>query len=220
MKTTSISPILFRMWRTAVTLLGDCRGIAATEFAVIVPVMLVMFLGTVAISSGLAISRKVTLIARTASDLTSQSITVADTDITNFFTASYAILLPYSSAPNFAPANITISELYVDPNTLAARVQWSRLGTITPPATAGNPPTVVLGTGHAVSSNITIPSQLQVPGTYLLYSEASQLYTPAVGSNIMGTAGVTLRDFAFTRPRQSSCVFYPSTPSPATCPTL
>jgi Flp pilus assembly protein TadG len=210
----SMSRIWFRARNCAVSLIEDCRGIAATEFAVIVPIMLVMFFGTVEFSSGVAVDRKVTLVARTVSDLTSQSTTVADSDITNFFTASYAILLPYSSAPNFAAAQITISELYVDKSTLAARVQWSRSGTITP----GNPPTVALGAGRAVSSVVAIPSALAVGGTYLIFSETSQLYTPAVGY-VMGKSGVTLSDVAYTRPRQSTCVFYPSTPSPATCPT-
>src|SRR3954447_18120398 len=53
--------------------LADTRALAATEFAVIVPLMLVMFFGTVEFSSTVAIDRKVTLIARTLSDLTSQT---------------------------------------------------------------------------------------------------------------------------------------------------
>ena len=35
-------------------LLNDCRGIAAVEFAVIVPIMLVMFFGVVEFSSAIA----------------------------------------------------------------------------------------------------------------------------------------------------------------------
>ena len=59
--------------------------------------MLVMFFGVVEFSSGVAVDRKVTLMARTLSDLTSQSTSVADTDMTNFFAASNAIMTPYSS---------------------------------------------------------------------------------------------------------------------------
>ena len=54
-------------------LFSDCRGIAATEFAVIVPIMLVLFFGTVEFSSGVAVDRKVTIFARTVSDITSQA---------------------------------------------------------------------------------------------------------------------------------------------------
>ena len=49
------------------------RGNAAVEFAIIVPIMLTMFFGMVEFSSGIAVNRKVTLVARTLSDLTSQS---------------------------------------------------------------------------------------------------------------------------------------------------
>ena len=190
-----ISIMLSRVRSRATEMAADCRGIAATEFAVIVPIMLVMFFGTVEFSSGVAVDRKVTLMARTLSDLTSQSTSVADTDMTNFFAASGAIMTPYSSTPTKA----TISELYVDPSTLKARVQWSK----------GTSP-------RAVSSTVTIPSQLAVAGTYLIFSEVSYLYVPTVGY-VMAKAGINLSDVAYTRPRQSTCVFY----SPATaCTTL
>src|ERR1700710_113035 len=92
-----------KMWRrarsSALGLIGDRRGIAAIEFAMIVPIMLVMFFGVVEFSSGVAVDRKVTLMARTLSDLTSQSTKVTDTDLTNFFAASKGIMTPYSSTP-------------------------------------------------------------------------------------------------------------------------
>ncbi len=188
-----------RMWlsarRRALGLIGDNSGIAATEFAVIVPVMMVMFFGVVEFSSAVAVDRKVTLMARTLSDLTSQSTSVSSTDMTNFFAASNAMMTPYSSTPTKS----TITELYINPTTLAARVQWSN----------GSSP-------RTVSSTVTIPSALAVAGTYLIFAEVSYLYTPAVGY-VMGKAGITLSDVAYTRPRQSTCVLF----SPATaCTTL
>jgi Flp pilus assembly protein TadG len=192
---SSISKIRLSARRCAASLLKDRSGNAATEFAIIVPIMLVMFFGTVEFSSGVAVDRKVTLMARTLSDLTSQSTTVADTDMTNFFAAGNAIMTPYSSIPTKS----TISELYVDPTTLKARVQWSK----------GSVP-------RTVTSAVTIPSALAVGGTYLIFSEVSYLYVPAVGY-VMAKAGITLSDVSYTRPRQSTCVFY----SPATaCTTL
>jgi Flp pilus assembly protein TadG len=206
MKPNSISRVFFRSWRSVSAMFADRSGIAATEFAVIVPIMLVMFFGTVEFSSGVAVDRKVTLMARTLADLTSQSLSVADSDLTNFFAASAAIMTPYSSTPT----NSTISELYIDPANGNARVQWSK----------GASP-------RSVSSVVAIPTSLisRDPNTnaiianqYLLFSEVSYQYVPAVGY-VMVPTGVTLSDTAYTRPRQSICVFYPSTPSPATCPT-
>jgi Flp pilus assembly protein TadG len=188
MNSKSMSPIWLRIRRSAVDLFGDRSGIAATEFAVIVPIMLVMFFGTVELSSGVAVDRKVTLMARTLSDLTSQSPYVMDSDLTNFFAASNAIMTPYSSTPTKA----TISELYVDPTSLLVYVQWS----------VGSVP-------RAAGSTIVIPSALATGGAWLIFSEVSYLYTPAVGY-VMSKAGVTLSDTAYTRPRQSACVNYDS----------
>jgi Flp pilus assembly protein TadG len=195
----SLRQMWLRARLTAAGLVKDRRGIAATEFAVIVPIMLVTFFGTVEFSSGIAVDRKVTLMARTLADLTSQAVSVANSDLTNFFNASNGIMTPYSRTP----ISSTISELYVDPRTLQARVQWSQGAT-----------------QRALGSPVTIPPALAVGGTYLLFSEVSYLYVPAVGY-VMAKAGITLRDVAYTRPRQSLCVFYPTTnPLPANCPTL
>src|SRR3954468_10001034 len=109
----TISHIGVRLRRAVASLRDDCRGIAATEFVMIVPLMLTMFFGVVEFSSGVAVDRKVTLVARTLSDLTSQSTTVTDTDHGNFFAASVGIMTPYPATPTKS----TITELYVDPTT-------------------------------------------------------------------------------------------------------
>jgi len=195
MKTMLNFPIWLRMRRTAARMLADRSGIAATEFAVIVPVMLVMFFGTVEFSSGVAVNRKVTLMARTLSDLTSQSTSVNAADLTGFFAASKGIMTPYPSSPTQS----TISELYVTPGSLVVKVMWSQ----------GFAP-------RATGSTITIPTELKVGGTYLIFSEVSYRYVPAVGK-VMAPAGVDLKDVAYTRPRQSTCVIYP-TPSSGSLP--
>jgi Flp pilus assembly protein TadG len=194
MKTMSMFPIWLRMRRTAARMLADRSGIAATEFAVIVPVMLVMFFGTVEFSSGVAVNRKVTLMARTLSDLTSQSTSVNDTDLTGFFAASKGVMTPYPSSPTQS----TISELYVG-SSKVVKVIWSK----------GHAP-------RAPGSTITIPTELQVPDTYLIFSEVSYRYVPTVGQ-VMASTGVNLADVAYTRPRQSTCVIYP-TPSSGSLP--
>jgi Flp pilus assembly protein TadG len=196
-----------KIWRrarlSASSLLRDRRGVAAIEFAMIVPIMLVLFFGTVEFSSAVAVDRKVTLIARTLSDVTSQSISVANADLSNFFNAGCAIMYPYAGPPPCTQANnpttAVISELYVDPTTLKAKVQWS----------SGYQGGVALAVNTVVTS---VPSALLVSGTYLIYSQVSYLYKPAVAYGVMTSAGITLKDVAFTRPRQSACVYYSASP--------
>lgn len=185
---------------------ADRRALAATEFAVIVPVMLVMFFGTVEFSSAVAIDRKVTLIARTLSDLTSQSTKLADADMQDTFTASISMIMPYDASL----VKGTITQIYVDTDSIAT-VQWSKSGTIASGATQATLATSTRKVGDKVTS--MIPATLLIPSTYLILSEASYTYTPSVGYVLKSS--LPLSDVSYTRPRQTSCV--PYTTVSATC---
>ena len=174
----------------------DRRGLAAVEFALIVPLMLMMVFGTIEITNGIAVKRKIDLVSRTLSDLTSRASTLSSTDVTSFFTVGSAIMQPYGSS-----LAATISEVYIDPITAAGSIIWSQ-------ASGG-------GILHAAGSPVSVPSGLiskdaqgkVVANQYLIYAEASYLYVPAVGY-VMNKAGITLAESTFTRPRQSSSVTY------------
>lgn len=185
MKMNLMSSIWLPAKRSTAAFAADCRAVAAVELAVIAPLMLLMFFASVEFSSGVAIDRKVTLVAHTLADLTSRSTIVTDIDLTNFFAAGNGIMYPYPASP----VRSTISELYVEPDTLVARVQWS----------SGAAP-------RAAKSTMTIPAALQVAGSYLIYSEVSYTFMPAVPWILQG--GITLSDESYSRPRQSSCVKY------------
>jgi Flp pilus assembly protein TadG len=190
----------------------DRRGVAATEFAFIAPVMLVMFFGTVEFCSAVAIDRKVTLIARTLADLTSQQTpptiaadgaNIADLDLQNNFTASIKITTPYDATPTQA----TISEVYVDAN-LRATVQWSKAAIITSGATTATLTASARNQNDDVST--VVPAQLLVAKTYLIFSEVSYNYVPTIGY-VMKT-GVNMKDVSYTRPRQATCIVYNNVP--------
>jgi Flp pilus assembly protein TadG len=190
--------IWLRFRRSTLVLFNDCRGVAAVEFAMVVPLMLVLFFGTLEFSAGVAVDRKVTMMARTLSDLTSQNISVTTTQLNNIFNASAGIMTPYSATP----VKSTITELYVDAN-LGVHVIWS-----------------VGAVPHAKADVVAVPTALKVADTYLIYSEVSYLYTPIIGY-VMSKTGINLSDLTYTRPRQSKCVFYPppANTNTATCPT-
>ena len=63
---------------------------------------------------------------------------------------------------------------------------------------------------HLQGDIITLPAALKVDGTYLVWSEVSYTYVPAVGY-VMAKTGVNLSDLTYTRPRQSNCVMYKTT---------
>ena len=61
---------------------------------------------------------------------------------------------------------------------------------------------------------VAVPAGLLVPKTYLIWSEVSYTYKPAIGY-VMAKAGITLKNQSYTRPRQSDCVDYPAPVLPA-----
>jgi Flp pilus assembly protein TadG len=194
--------------RRARALREDCRGIVAIEFAVIAPVMLVMVFGVIEYSSKVALQRKMTLAARMLSDLTSQSMSVADADLANFGQTAKAIMTPYD--PSILKS--TITEVYIDSATLVARVQWSKALTIDAKGK------VTVGTStHAKADVVVVPPNLKVAGTYLIWSEVNYKYIPVVGY-VMAKAGVSLDDLSYTRPRPADCVIYPTPAAGAMLP--
>lgn len=174
--------------RLASNIARNERGSAAVEFAVIVPIMLTLFFGVVEFSSGIAVDRKVTLVARTMSDLTSQSSCVTQTDLDGFTITGKSIMTPYSTTP----LNTTITSIYID-NNLDAKAQWSKGSA-----------------ARGVGSAVPVPTALKIANTYLIFSEVSYLYTP-VGIGYVMKANVNLKDQTYTRPRQTASVRFSTT---------
>jgi Flp pilus assembly protein TadG len=225
MKATSMSRIWRRTRLAVASLWHDCSAVAAIEFAMTVPLMLVILFGTIEISSGVAVDRKVTLISRTLSDLVSQApadpvqgmmdAPVTDTYLQNVFTAGIAILTPYCPTPAHV---LQVSEIYVDSN-LKATIQWSRAATVAScTATQAALATSTRNPGDIVTT--TIPGLPLVKQTYLIYSEVKYLYAP-VGVGYVMKASVDMSDTAFARPRQAACVTYNNFPAlvGGACPT-
>ena len=172
---------------------GDGRGTSAIEFALLLPMMLTLYVAGTEISNAIAIDRKVTLTARTVTDLVSRASTISTGDMSDILAASGAVIAPY------IPNNLafTVSEIYVDNNGNAKvwGFSCSYQGT---PRTIGDP--------------VTLPPQLTVNNSYLIWGEAQYNYTPPIAYVISGT--LNLKDQIFMSPRMSSSVS-----GPATCPT-
>jgi Flp pilus assembly protein TadG len=203
-RTSPLNAIWRRVRRSARALRRDASGVAAIEFAMIFPLMLVTFFGTVEFCSAVAIDRKVTLIARTVSDLTSQAAATVDTTaLTGIFTYGLLIITPY---PN-TPVKAQVSEIYVD-STGKAKIQWTKGATI-----SGN--TAVLGASTRNNGDdvtAVVPIALLVKQTYLIFSEVKYQYVPVVTWGLMATTGIALSDVSYTRPRQNTCLQYNGLP--------
>ena len=157
-------------------------GMAAVEFAVILPFMLVAYLGGVEIGEGVAINRKVAITTRAVADLASRYITIHNTDSATILGAASTIISPYPSAP----LAVTISGVKVD-NKGNPTIDWSD--------TLG-------GTAHTVGSPVTLPGTLNTPNAYYVLGEVTYTYTPTFG--YVMTGHFPLSGQIFMSPRQSA----------------
>lgn len=159
----------------------DQRGVSAVEFALLLPFMVAIYLGSVELSQGIATDRKVTLAAHTVSDLISQVSSINNSDMNNTLNAGVAVM-----APN-PRVNLTVVVSSVDIDAKGqATVVWSD---------AFN------GTARRPNARVAIPPALAVPNTTLIWSEVSYRYSPAIGHLLTGI--LTLQDQSFMRPRLS-----------------
>lgn len=96
-------------------------GLAAIEFAFILPVMVIMFLGTVEVSNYVMTARRVSALASTAADLVAKESAISDDDITDIFGAISVIIAPLD--PSIV--KIKITSVVADADGTTYRVAWS-----------------------------------------------------------------------------------------------
>jgi Flp pilus assembly protein TadG len=178
-------------------------AVAAIEFAMIMPVLLLLFLGSFDAGSAIIVYTKVRAATYSLAAITNQYgdgtnpnyPPISATTMTAITGATSAILAPYASSGT----TVVISQIKATSAT-AAVVSWSYAvnGTVLTQAPS-------LPTNFAVNTcNGTYPC-------YAIFAQVSYSFTPMFGAFITGP--ITLSDSLYTTPRVSTCVQYNGTPS-------
>lgn len=165
---------------------ADTRGLALIEFALVLPFMLLLYLGGVQLSEAMACNRKVAVATRALVDLAAQSVSgvTSAKEVDGDLKAALIVLQPYQSSN----AQAKITEVYTN-SSAQTSVVWSR---------------AVNTTAYVKGATVTIPSNLKVAGTYLLLSEISYAYTPPVTYDLVKP--LTFGSNIFMLPRNTSSV--------------
>lgn len=160
-------------------------GIAAVEFALILPFMCLLYLGGFEVMDEISTRRQVALTASTVAEIVSQYSTISQSQtMPGILAASKSVLTPFAASN----AVVIVTCITID-NTGKATVAWSQ---------AQN------GTGHTVGSTVSLPAALDVPNTTVIWGETSYSYTPLIDYLHFGTK--TIYSSIYMLPRQPGTI--------------
>lgn len=155
-------------------------GVAAVEFALIAPLLILFLFGLVEATEVLNANRRVENVAASMADVVARDTIVDNADISDLWQAIEPLMFP-DTANGFS-ARITS---VVIQSATQAEVGWSRARGAMSAATPGGP--------------FTLPSDLMTPGTSVIVAEVRYAYVPAI--NIVMGGAMTLEHTEYRRPR-------------------
>ncbi len=184
----------------------DASAVAATEFAIVVPFMLLLLVGGVELGDGLAINVKVSATAHSVADMVTQNTSLSTASMQNILTGATAIIAPYPVSNS--QLLVTVSEISSDANGNLT-LQWSQsyngasfgAGRPSIGTSANYQPLSVPTSLNGIIGNVNNPNHQNDQVSFIV-SEVSYAYTPNLGYTISGT--VNLRDSDWVYPRCST----------------
>jgi Flp pilus assembly protein TadG len=170
-------PRFRRLKGRAEAFLASTRGVAAVEFAMVLPVMVLMYLGMTELTFAVNTDRKITLLSRTLADLTGRATSVNTSEMDAIFGASLAVMAPY----NGDAVKMVVSSIVVKDTGQVSGGQPVLKGTVcwSVAKGPGNPP------GLAKGTVVPIPDGFQTADSSFIRADVTLDYAPIFGSSVM-----------------------------------
>jgi Flp pilus assembly protein TadG len=160
--------------------------VAAVEFALVVPVVIVAYLAGFEVMEAATVNRKLTDTTVQIANVTAQYTTMGATDVSNVLGASSQIMTPYSTS------NLTIVLSEVTTNAAGAgSVTWSQ---------------TYQGAALAVGTPVTMPAGFTTPNSNFILVQTTYSYQPVIGGAFVRPISMTNQIFML--PRSSSSIPY------------
>jgi Flp pilus assembly protein TadG len=180
------------------------RGLAAVEFALILPVMIALLFGMAELSRAVFCRTAISQIASTVADLIAQENSVDADDFQNVYNAANIILYPYYPDVSTQKPSIRITSVIYDAKKsggTSGTVEWTckqpGSGTLSP---------ATLSPGD----NVSFGKQLLSSGGSVLMVEVAYNYNPPTTRELVG--GLQFSDKFYTKPRRVALI-----PAPESC---
>jgi Flp pilus assembly protein TadG len=168
----------------------DRRGVAAIEFAMVVPLMVMMFVGTVEFSQAITVDRRVSQVASSTADLVARAKSLTTTEMNGIMDIIEQLMKPYDETL----LKLTVLNVMASPsNVNDTKVCWSY---------AHNG-----GTSYGKNASYTLPQGVVEAGDSVIVAEVEYNYTPLIFDYFIKTTK-KLEEKFYLKPRLSSYVKY------------
>lgn len=165
----------------------DVRAVAAVEFALIVPLLIGLYLGTIEAATLYSADHKVATVASTMADLVSrENGEIKSSTITSYFTAASSIMQPY---PTTGLGQV-VSLLTIDADGVA-KVKWS--------VADGEAEAREADSDYPLDADTQINMLARGASGWLVVSEVTYPHEPIVGLVMSDT--INLRHVQYYLPR-------------------
>ena len=164
------------------------RGVAAVEFALVLPVLVTAYVGTIEVTQAVIANRKMVATTSALGDLAAQAQVLSDNDVSNVFDAATSTMQPFRTTS----LQMRVTQIKIVGG--VARVAWSDARGMT----ARSPGAVFTGVPSGLMPSDPLVTQ------YLVYSEVTYSYTSPLGNMLIGT--MNMSENFWLRPRIGECV--------------
>ncbi len=167
--------------------MGDEQGIAALEFGLLMPVLIILMLGAVELFLATTASRRLTRVTNTMGDLITQAKGVlSKSDIDGYYNAAQYIMGDFPISNTLA---VSIYTFTVDDNTGNPKLSWKHH----------------LGDFQCMSTTPTLTAEQESSmqdGNDLVIAYGCYKYKVSIGSLVLGNITLNMGDAVSLRPRQ------------------
>jgi Flp pilus assembly pilin Flp len=167
-------------------------GAGAIEFALIVPLLILLYVGAVELGDAFAAKRKVTSLTSALGDLVTRTKNISKSEMDGLLASTPGtVLFPYPVDDDNIAVTLTCAALDKD---AAATVMWSQTRN---------------ATKDRVGDKITLPAGVSLPNSKLVSVSVTYRYRPAFGRWLADT--VPFNSAFYFEPREGGTVCYDGT---------
>jgi Flp pilus assembly protein TadG len=198
---------------------ADKQGVAAIEFAFILPIMFVMFVGAVELSQAITVDRRVTQAASSVADLAARKETsISTTEIGDIMKIGGYIMAPYSQTPlSVVVRNVSSSSTDATTTKQSWQCSFSATSETATPVCA------------CMNETYNLPPGLVGTTDSVVVAEATYTYTPLIFDYVLnrtlssgagGPGTYTLSERIFMKPRGQAAMLMQGSGLPCPSPTF